>query len=390
MAFEHYIPSGSDWLRCGYTTGTCAALAAAGAARLLLTGKAPETVRLTTPKGWAVELPPAECLLDGEKASCAVRKDAGDDPDVTDGCLIRAEVCRIPHGITVDGGEGIGRVTKPGLDQPVGVAAINSVPRRMIREAVEEVCTELDCGGGLSVVISVPGGGELAKKTFNPMLGIEGGISILGTSGVVEPMSEQALIETVRLSIRQAAALGNRRVILTPGSYGEAFLREYGLADRGIPIVKCSNFIGEALDAAVTENMESALLVGHIGKLVKLAGGIMNTHSRQADCRAELVTAHAALCGADKTLCRALMDAVTTDACLGLLDEASLRESVLESLLASIQRHLERRTADKLRIGALLFSNVYGALGATKEAKRILKEWSSWCTLSERDPARPI
>ena len=375
MAFEHFIRSGAQRLRCGYTTGTCAALAAAGAARLLLSGEAPETVRLITPKGWAVEVPPADCRFDGEKALCAVRKDAGDDPDVTDGCLVCAEVRRTPRGITVDGGEGIGRVTKPGLDQPVGAAAINSVPRRMIREAAEEVCAELGYGGGLSVVISVPGGEETAKKTFNPMLGIEGGISVLGTSGIVEPMSEQALVDTVGIAVRQAAALGSRRVILTPGSYGEAFLREYGLDTRGVPVVKCSNFIGEALDAAVSEGMEELLLVGHIGKLVKLAGGIMNTHSRQADCRSEIFTAHAALCGADTALCRALMEAVTADACLSLLEEACLREEVLESLLAAIQRHLERRTAGKLRIGALLFSNAFGILGTSSGAKSLLEEW---------------
>ena len=375
MAFEHFIRSGAQRLRCGYTTGTCAALAAAGAARLLLSGEAPETVRLITPKGWAVEVPPADCRFDGEKALCAVRKDAGDDPDVTDGCLVCAEVRRTPRGITVDGGEGIGRVTKPGLDQPVGAAAINSVPRRMIREAAEEVCAELGYGGGLSVVISVPGGEETAKKTFNPMLGIEGGISVLGTSGIVEPMSEQALIDTVKIAVRQAAALGSRRVILTPGSYGEAFLREYGLDTRGVPVVKCSNFIGEALDAAVSEGMEELLLAGHIGKLVKLAGGIMNTHSRQADCRSEIFTAHAALCGADTALCRALMEAVTADACLSLLEEACLREEVLESLLAAIQRHLERRTAGKLRIGALLFSNAFGILGTSSGAKSLLEEW---------------
>ena len=375
MAFEHYIPSGSDWLRCGYTTGTCAALAAAGAARLLLTGKAPETVRLTTPKGWAVELPPAECLLDGEKASCAVRKDAGDDPDVTDGCLIRAEVCRIPHGITVDGGEGIGRVTKPGLDQPVGVAAINSVPRRMIREAVEEVCTELDCGGGLSVVISVPGGGELAKKTFNPMLGIEGGISILGTSGVVEPMSEQAIVDTIEIEIRQAAETGAKNLIAVPGNYGMDFLKQQFRLPQDLPVVKCSNYLGDTIDIALTQGMKSLLIVGHIGKLVKLAGGIMNTHSRMADCRRELFCAHAALCGADSALCRALMDQPTTDGCLSLLERAGLKEAVLQSLLQAMQQHLDRRTRQAMRAGAVVFSNESGLLGMTETAKQLIEEW---------------
>ena len=375
--FEHTIRSGARLLRCGYTTGSCAALAASGAVRLLLSGEAPTTVRLVTPKGWPVEVPLAEAVLDGDEARCAVRKDAGDDPDVTDGCFVCAAVRRTERGISVDGGAGVGRVTKPGLDQPVGAAAINSVPRRMIREAAEAVCEELGYGGGLAIVISVPNGEELAKKTFNPMLGIEGGVSILGTSGVVEPMSERALIDTVELTLRQAAALGGKRVILTPGSYGEAYVHAIGLDDRGVPVVKCSNFIGDALDAAAALGFCEVLLAGHIGKLVKLAGGVMNTHSRQADCRAELFTAHAAVCGAPPALCCALMKAVTADACLALLEEAGLKEKVLESLLTAIQTHLDRRAAGRLRVGAVLFSNRYGGLGATAEAASILKEWTS-------------
>jgi cobalt-precorrin-5B (C1)-methyltransferase len=376
MAFDYSIRSGSKFLRCGYTTGSCAALAAAGAARLLLSGEAPELLRLVTPKGWTVEVPPAEAVLDGEEARCAVRKDAGDDPDVTDGCLVCAAVRRAAEGIRVFGGAGVGRVTKPGLDRPVGAAAINSVPRRMILQAVEEVCEELGYSGGLSVVISVPGGEQLAHRTFNPMLGIEGGISILGTTGIVEPMSEQALIDTVELELRQAAALSGKRLILTTGSYGEAYLRSCGLDACGVPTVKCSNFIGEALDAAAAQGFSEVLLVGHIGKLVKLAGGIMNTHSRQADCRMELFTAHAALCGADTRLCAALMEAVTADACLALLDGAGLKAQVLESLLAAIQRHLDRRASGRMTVGAVVFSNEYGGLGMTAEAERIRKEWA--------------
>ncbi len=375
MAFEHYIRSGAQKLRCGYTTGTCAALAAAGAARLLLTGEAPESVRLVTPKGWAVETPLLDCVSDGECARCAVRKDAGDDPDVTDGCLVCATVRKTARGVAIDGGAGVGRVTKPGLDQAVGAAAINSVPRRMIASAVEDVCVETGYGGGLSVVISVPDGEEMAKRTFNPRLGVEGGISILGTSGVVEPMSERALIETIGVEIRQAAASGDKRLILTPGNYGADYLHETGWDALGVPVVKCSNFIGDALDAAAAEGFAEVLLVGHIGKLVKLAGGIMNTHSRQADCRAELFTAHAAVCGADTALCRALADAATADACLALLDGAGLRDAVLHGLLGAMQKHLDHRAAGRLRVGAAVFSNEYGGLGETETAKELLETW---------------
>ena len=375
MAFEHYIRSGQKQLRCGYTTGTCAALAAAGAARLLLTGTAPESVRLLTPKGLVVEVALEECRLVGGAARAAVVKDGGDDIDVTSGHLIAAQVEKIASGIEIEGGEGVGRVTKPGLEQPVGAAAINRVPRQMIAAALEEACAESGYAGGLRAVISVPDGAAIAEKTFNPMLGIEGGISILGTSGIVEPMSERAIVDTIALEIRQAAAGGARRLLLTPGNYGMDFLRRSGVDTQGIPCVKYSNFIGDAIDIAVTEGFESALVVGHIGKLVKLAGGIMNTHSRVADCRSELFCAHAALCGADRALCRALMDAVTTDECIALLDGALLREAVLQSLLEAVQRHLDRRAAGAIRLGAVTFSNEYGLLGSTEGAKELLRQW---------------
>lgn len=376
MAFEHYIYSGGKRLRCGFTTGTCAALAASGAARRLLTGVWPETVSLITPKGLPVEVPLERCRMEGERAVCAVRKDAGDDIDRTAGALIEAGVsfAETP-GIAIDGGAGVGRVTKPGLDQPVGAAAINRVPRQMILEAVESVCRAAEYAGGLSVTISVPEGAEIAQKTFNPSLGVVGGISILGTSGIVEPMSMQALIDTIAVELRSAAAQGNRRVILTPGNYGLDFLHAQGLDALGIPVVKCSNFIGDALDEAAVQGFEGVLLVGHAGKLAKLAGGIMNTHSRYADCRTELFCAHAAVCGAGREVCRALLDAATSNACLAILEEHGLRQAVMESLLAAIDRQLKHRVAGAYQVGALLFSNEYGELGRTAGAKELMREW---------------
>lgn len=376
MAFEHYVRSGQKQLRCGYTTGTCAALAAQGAAALLLTGTAPEALCLTTPKGWEVRVAPAFCRMEGERAVCAVRKDAGDDPDATDGLLIIATVCRAREpGIRIDGGPGVGRVTRPGLDQPVGAAAINTVPRRMIAEQAEAVRRRSGYAGGLEVLLSIPEGEAVARRTFNPHLGIEGGLSILGTSGIVEPMSMQALIDTVALSLRQARAQGAARVLLTPGNYGVDFLREQGLDAAGAPVAKCSNFIGDALDEAAALGFADVLLVGHIGKLAKLAGGVMNTHSRYADCRTELLCAHAAVCGASQKTCAALLDAATTDACIALLDEAGLRAPVLDSLLRAVERHLVRRAAGAYRVGAVLFSNEYGLLGRTASAAEMLAEW---------------
>ena len=375
--FEHYIRSGQKLLRCGYTTGTCAALGAAGAARLLLTGRAPESVGLRTPKGIVVEVAPQFCRTTAAGAECAIVKDGGDDIDATTGLPVIATVTLLPDAprtVTIDGGTGVGRVTKPGLDQPVGAAAINHVPRRMITDALLKEADAAGYDGGFAVVISIDGGEAAAKRTFNPHLGVVGGLSVLGTSGIVEPMSQQALLDTLQIEIHQAA-LKSRRLILAPGNYGLDYLAAHYPELHEIPIVKISNFVGEALDMAATEQFREVLLVGHVGKLVKLAGGIMNTHSRQADCRVELFCAHAALCGADNTTCRALMDAATTDACLDILDAAGLREPVMESLLVAIQLHLDRRAAEVFAVGAVLFSNQNGPLGQTETADTLLQKW---------------
>ena len=376
--FEHYIRSGQKLLRCGYTTGTCAALGAAGAARLLLTGRAPETVGLRTPKGIVVEVAPQFCRLCSETtAECAIIKDGGDDVDATTGLPVIAAVTLLPDAprtVTIDGGAGVGRVTKPGLDQPVGAAAINHVPRQMITEALLKEAGTAGYSGGFAVVIRIEGGEDAAKRTFNPHLGVVGGLSVLGTSGIVEPMSQQALLDSLQLEIHQAA-LQSRRLILAPGNYGLDYLAAHYPELREIPIVKISNFIGEALDMAAAEQFGEVLLVGHVGKLVKLAGGIMNTHSKQADCRTELFCAHAALCGADTATCRAVMDAATTDACLDILDAAGLKTTVMASLLQAVQLHLERRAAGAFTVGAVLFSNQSGPLGQTTQAKTLLQSW---------------
>ena len=380
--FEHYVRSGQKLLRCGYTTGTCAALGAAGAARLLLTGHAPESVALRTPKGIVVEVEPIFCRLSGEGAECAIRKDGGDDVDVTTGLPVIASVALRPElsgEVRIHGGEGVGRVTKPGLDQPVGEAAINHVPRAMIKEALEKEAESAGYAGGFDVTISIEGGAETAKRTFNPHMGVEGGLSVLGTSGIVEPMSQQAILDTIQLEMGQAAlrAVSPRRLILAPGNYGLDYLHEKMPALKNIPVVKTSNFIGDTMDMAAASHFEEVVLVGHIGKLVKLAGGVMNTHSRTADCRTELLCAHAALCGASRDVCAALMNAATTDACMEILDGAEMREPVLSSLLDAIQLHLDRRAAGAFRVGAVLFSNQYGPLGQTRTAKELLDEWKN-------------
>ena len=369
---ELYIPVGRQRLRCGYTTGTCAAAAAAGAAARLLTGETLPAVRIITPAGVAVEAELLQHAAGEGWAACAVRKDGGDDPDVTDGALIFARVERTDTpGIIIDGGEGVGRVTLPGLDQPVGAAAINSTPRRMIAEQLESAAAKAGYTGGLRAVISVPEGEALAKRTFNPRLGIVGGISILGTSGIVKPMSEAALIDSLYLEMDQRRAAGVEDLLLTPGNYGESFAREV----LGLNLHRwcmCSNYLGAAIDHAAGAGFRSVLVVGHLGKLVKAAAGCMNTHSKTADARRETLTAHAALAGADRALLRALFDSPTTDAGVELLKQAGLLGPVMASIGEALDGQLKRRAGEGLTIEALFFSNQYGILGKTPGAERLL------------------
>ena len=376
----HYALVDGKKLRCGYTTGTCAAAAAKGATLLLLTGKAPVAVDILTPKGIALRLPLAAVKREAEEACCAVRKFSGDDPDVTDGALIWARVRISPvPGVRIDGGEGVGRATKPGLKVAVGEAAINPGPRAMIERAVAEALEETETVPGLDVVIFVPEGAALAQRTFNPRLGIVGGISILGTSGIVEPMSEEALIDSVRLEIRQRRALGEERLILAPGNYGLDFLKQ----ELGIPeerVVKCSNYIGKALDAAAEAGFKEALLAGHVGKLVKLSGGIMNTHSREGDGRAELMAACALRAGADADTARDVLAAITTDEMLRILGEKGLLEGAMEALARQIELYVNARTKGLLAVGVLVFSDGYGPLCAAGPAGAWLKT-----SLSEKE-----
>ena len=370
---EQYIEKDGKRLRLGYTTGSCAAAAAKAAAWMLLTGRRKETITLDTPKGIRLELAVREITMRADSVSCAIEKDSGDDPDVTKGTLIFASVRRTDEpGVHIDGGEGVGRVTKRGLDQPVGNAAINSVPRQMIRENVEEVMALTDSSGGLDVVISAPEGETLAKKTFNPRLGIVGGISILGTTGIVEPMSEAALVETIRVELRQRRAMGKEYALLTPGNYGSDFIRQNLDVDLNTA-VRVSNFLGDALDICRALGFRGALLVGHIGKLVKVAGGMMNTHSKYGDCRMEILAAHAGASGADAERVREILDCAACDDAVRILRECGLAEATLARVTERVLFHLAHR-ADEMEAGVLMFSKEYGILGQSENAPELLKK----------------
>ena len=369
---EEFIEKDGKKLRFGYTTGSCAAAAAKAAAWMLLTGQKKETISLTTPKGVTLTLAVEDISMGSDRVSCAIRKDSGDDPDVTNGALVFAEVTakEVP-GIAIDGGPGVGRVTKKGLDQPVGNAAINSVPRQMIRENLEEILTLTDQNCGLNVVISVPEGEKLAKQTFNPRLGIEGGISILGTTGIVEPMSEKALVDTIRVELKQRRANGDDYVLLTPGNYGCDFIRA-GLSLNAEQAVQSSNFIGQTLDICRELGFRGALLVGHIGKLVKIGGGMMNTHSKYGDCRMEILAAHAGIAGLSPEKIGELLQCVACDDALRILLDAGCFEKTMTGLTERILFHLRHRAGEDMEVGTILFSKEYGLLAKSDNAMELI------------------
>lgn len=365
-----FAPKG---MRKGFTTGTTAALAAQGAATLLLTGILPHQLSVLTPAGIRVSVKPESGrALSSTEAECTVRKCAGDDVDATDGILITARVSLTEkRGILIDGGEGIGRVTMPGLDQPVGEAAINHVPRKMIKDVLCALAAHTRYEGGFFVLISAEDGRERAERTMNGMLGITGGISILGTSGIVEPMSRQALVDTIRVDIRQKAAMGHDRLVLVPGNMGADFVKNHG---PDLPVAMMSNFVGEALDIAREEGFREVLLVGHVGKLVKLSAAIMNTHSSSADGRREIFAANAAMSGASPACIRRLWDCVTSDAFIKVLREEAVLEDTSARILKSIQKNLDKRTGKALEAGAVLFSGNDELFGVTEKGKKILRE----------------
>ena len=366
-------------MRKGFTTGSCAAAASKAAAMMLLGGTVKNKIEITTPAGIAYspdieDISKSDCYV-----KCAVRKDSGDDPDITNGSLIYAKVsyadCNSPSDerVIIDGGEGVGKVTRPGLDQPVGNAAINSVPRMMIRDEVLQVMDFYDFDGSLNVEISVPGGEEIALKTFNPRLGIEGGISIIGTTGIVEPMSTKALLDTIRVELNQIKELGQTVAVISPGNYGLDFMRDtYDFdLDRA---VKCSNFIGDTIDMAVELGFEKMLLCGHIGKLVKVSGGIMNTHSREGDCRMELMAAAAVKCGGGTEALKKILDCVATEEAIEILVNENIKDECFEYITDKISFYLNKRSTDKMKVECMVYANAYGLLGKTDNAEAFLEE----------------
>lgn len=422
---NYFVIKDNKKMRFGYTTGSSAAAAAKAAAEMLFSGKDVPVVELLTPNGITLYLEVLDAKCGQKSCSCAIQKDGGDDPDVTSGLRIYANVtlcerqeaeiiCQkyqrsakadlqdTSKGVAaaaVDGkkdrqqawieecdndkkyvavvgitaGEGVGIVTLPGLEQPVGAPAINRVPREMITKEVQAVCEKYHYTEGVEVCISVPNGAVVAEKTFNPRLGIQGGISILGTSGIVEPMSEQALISSIQVEMKQKATGDRKYLLIAPGNYGLQYLSG-NFPFEAEEAVKCSNYVGQTIDFAVNMGLKGVLFVAHIGKFIKVAGGIMNTHSREADARLEIMTACALRAGADADTANRILAAVTTDEGLSILKETPYWAQTMQIITEKVEYYLNHRAQERLEIGAVLYSNAHGELGRTSLVEKLLEQ----------------
>ncbi len=361
---ERFIEKNGKKLRYGFTTGTSAAAAAKAAAFMLSHNTQIESIEIDTPKGWILEIPIIEIERTDKYVKCGVVKDAGDDPDVTHGMKFYAKVSWADE-YELKGGIGIGEVTKPGMQIPVGEPAINPVPRQMIYNGVHEVIPK---GKTVSVEISAPKGVERCKRTFNPKLGIVGGISIIGTSGIVEPMSEDALKDTMKIELKMLLASGYDDVIFSPGNFGRDFAVASGFkAER---LVKTSNFIGFMMDEAERQEVKNILWVGHLGKMVKVAGGIFQTHSSYSDGRMEVLTANLSLMDAPLELCKKVMASNTTDEAVEYIKEFGY-DDVFTHLANKVSSRCRARAHETINVATIIFTKTHGFLGQCDNAEKM-------------------
>ena len=372
---DNYVYYNGRKLRKGFTTGTTATAATVEAIRTLLNQEPQETVTVHAANGKTAIFDVEQTDFDEQQASCAIKKDGGDDQDATDGTLIFATVkLRDDNEIHLDGGKGVGRVTKEGLANKPGMPAINPTPRRVIKAAARE---ELGEKRGVDIVISVPEGERIAKLTYNPRLGIVGGISILGTSGVVTPMSESSWKHSISIEMNIHRKRGDNTIVLVPGNYGEDFAKD----ELGIPnakIVQMSNFVGYVLHETQRLGFTKVLIVGDLGKMIKVAGGIFSTHSKDADARAEIMVANLALMGGVPTaFLRKINQCLTTISMIKMIDEAGYQD-VYQMIADKIKLRSEKLLAHRephVEIDAVIFSRESGFLAASKPFQEIKGEW---------------
>ena len=344
-------------LREGFTTGSCAAAAALACCLWQRDGKCPNQVGIVVPEGRVY----APVVIPHEGGRCGVVKDGGDDPDITGGMEVVAQVELLPGdgAIAFAAGEGVGIVTQEGLKIPPGEPAINPVPRRMIEAAVRSVFGPR----AARVTIAIPGGAEVARRTFNPRLGIEGGLSVLGTSGVVRPMSDEALRDAMFLELQMRVRQGNRDIVFTFGNQGEGAMR--ALYPQAC-IVQIANEVGFMLDSALELGVRRVLLGGHPGKLAKVAAGCMQTHSRYGDARREAIITQLARMSAPLPLIEAVYGCATTDAAIGRIRAAGF-EGVWDRMAAAARHYCRLRVRGEMEIAVAFVDGQGRILGQCME-----------------------
>ena len=359
-------------LRYGFTTGTCATAATKAALIMLLTKVEVKEVQVKTNNGKIISLPVEGIIINDNSVKCGVQKDSGDDPDITNGMFVFSEVKLIEKGIEIKAGEGVGVVMQKGLPLPPGEPAVNPGPRKMISDEIKKILPE---GKGIEIILSIPGGKEIAEKTFNPRLGIEGGLSILGTTGILEPMSVDAIKETHRIELNKIVAENKNSLVVVPGNYGTDYVRDIlKLSDS--PLLKVSNYIGDILLYAETKDIKRILLVGHIGKLIKLAGGIFNTHSKTADGRMEIFAALAASLGLSAERVEKILEANTTDSAIEIAEEefsVQKLNELYDKIANRVSDKIGKYINNKFKVGTIIFSLQKGELARCKDVQQIIE-----------------
>ncbi|TQQ83206.1 cobalamin biosynthesis protein CbiD [Peptacetobacter hominis] len=393
--------------RRGYTTGSCATAASKAAVYMLLSQKKTDSINIDTPKGIPLSIDIHDISISENRVSCSVIKDGGDDIDATNGMKIYADAefvekespgkiveksktadkdriidennNRITYketfsfegeGFAVFSGEGIGIITRKGLSHEPGYPAINPVPQKMISKEVSSILSANE--RFIKITLSAPEGKKIAEKTFNPRLGIEGGISIIGTTGIVEPMSDEGWKKSLSLELNMKRELGMDSIIMVPGNHGEAFIRENTGKELSC-VVRTSNFIGYMLMEAKRMGFKNILLAGHIGKFVKLSAGIFNTHSRNADARSEILVSNLALEGADIEILKKVDSCLTAEEAVAIIKEYGY-DRVFDNIAEKCRKRAMQYTDGEINIGVFVFDMEKNILGKSSNAEDMLKE----------------
>ena len=354
-------------LRGGWTTGACAAAGVKAALTLMTAGEIVDDVEIIALDGTRLTIPIERVeKISDDTIRVEVIKFSGDDPDITNGASILTNVKIFGDEIIFRAGIGVGHITKAGLQLPIGEPAINPGPRQLIRNVAAEFNIS-----GLEVEISIPEGVELAKRTLNPILGVEGGLSIIGTTGVLRPMSEDAFKNSLVPQIDVAIAAGFDTLIFVPGKIGETIAKKFGLPDGAI--IQTSNFIGFMLEAAVDRNVKQIILCGHIGKLIKVAAGIFHTHNRVADARLETLAAYSAAEGLPADEVKKILSANTTEDAAQIISANHLQR-VYKKIAERVSFRAQRYVFGKLKVAAILVDYAGNILGLDDVAENFLQD----------------